>query len=483
MLRAASWARDPARSRPGQADETAPGGKVADLCGKGGWTVRTTLAPVRALRGARERSWRRLRCSGRRESRPRSPAPCSTTTSAPALTSLRGRFGHQRDALLALGAFLQDGDSHMRHIICEREMKGRSGRAELSRGDYSGWAVRQLPWAESAQLAKTDEKGTVPFFGARLLSDLRALAGWIDRNDRLRWLLLVPVVSVAAILEALGALAVFGLAAHGRRAAPRADAPVVSRSGRRGRPTIRARSWRRSRSPWPSSMSFARCFSPGPNGSRSRRCTARARAPPNDCLRATWRPTIPFTSGAGRRRSSQEVARSTDIAFQLIAASALNIFAEVATLGALVAVLLLTAPARAIAAVGIVLALVVDSGRGDAAGVGALGRRKEARGTAAACPAAESWRGQGGEDRRPRSVFREPAARHAPRAGAACGASRAWTASALRLGVETVLIVCDADRRAAGHAARRFRRRNRVAAGAVCLYADSVRCRPRIGSC
>ena len=50
--------------------------------------------------------------SGKPAPRPR-PARC--TTSAPALTSLRRGFRHERDAPLALGAFLQDDDSHGPH--------------------------------------------------------------------------------------------------------------------------------------------------------------------------------------------------------------------------------------------------------------------------------------------------------------------------------------------------------------------------------
>jgi ABC-type multidrug transport system fused ATPase/permease subunit len=41
--------------------------------------------------------------------------------------------------------------------------------------------------------------------------DFRAIFRWIDGRLRLRWALLVPVVWVASVLEAIGAIAVFGL--------------------------------------------------------------------------------------------------------------------------------------------------------------------------------------------------------------------------------------------------------------------------------
>ena len=43
------------------------------------------------------------------------------------------------------------------------------------------------------------------------VGDLRAIFRWIDRRLRWQWLALVPVVAVAAVLEAIGAVAVFGL--------------------------------------------------------------------------------------------------------------------------------------------------------------------------------------------------------------------------------------------------------------------------------
>ena len=44
-----------------------------------------------------------------------------------------------------------------------------------------------------------------------MVNDLRAVLSWIDGRLRFRWALLVPVLGVAAVLEAVAAIAVFGL--------------------------------------------------------------------------------------------------------------------------------------------------------------------------------------------------------------------------------------------------------------------------------
>jgi ATP-binding cassette subfamily C protein len=66
-----------------------------------------------------------------------------------------------------------------------------------------------------------------------------------------------------------------------------------------------------------------------------------------------------YTFHLGRQSSQliQEVARSTDVAFQLFAGSLLNIVAEAATVAALVTVLFLTAPPQALGAVALVLGI------------------------------------------------------------------------------------------------------------------------------
>jgi ATP-binding cassette subfamily C protein len=191
-----------------------------------------------------------------------------------------------------------------------------------------------------------------------MLRDLRAMAAWLDPRDRLRWLLLVPLVSLAAIVEAIGALAVFGLLRI-----------VVDPERVRTTPVV-SELWRR----WPDDN--LRTFVAALTIGVAVFYVVRA-------LLLTWvewvKESVIHHSGARaaerlfarylaadyafhlRRRSASliaEVSRSTDAAFQLIAASVVNISAEVATLAALIAVLVVTAPSRTLLAMGIVLLIV-----------------------------------------------------------------------------------------------------------------------------
>ena len=44
-----------------------------------------------------------------------------------------------------------------------------------------------------------------------MIGDVRTVLGWLTPRERWRWLALVPLVSLAALVEAAGALATFGL--------------------------------------------------------------------------------------------------------------------------------------------------------------------------------------------------------------------------------------------------------------------------------
>ena len=270
--------------------------------------------------------------------------------------------------------------------------------------------------------------------------DLRALARWIDRGDRVRWLLLVPVVSLAAIIEAAGALAVFGLLRLVVDPGQLATMPVVSDI------------WQR----W--------------------------RGQPNDLLAAlivvvavfyigrgaflTWtewlKETVVHRSGARaaerlfqrylaadyafhlRRRSAsliEEVARSADAGYQLVAASVLNIFAEAATLAALMAVLLTSAPSRALIALVFVFAVVaipVMATRRTWVRWGERQKRfaeQELHVLQQSLGAVKEVKIAG------REAFFETRFRVARRFLFDVRRQRAWIAGALRLGVETILIV------------------------------------------
>ena len=267
------------------------------------------------------------------------------------------------------------------------------------------------------------------------------MAAWLDPRDRLRWLLLVPLVSLAAIVEAIGALAVFGLLRI-----------VVDPERVRTTPVV-ADLWQR----WPDS------------NLQTLVATLTIAVAVFYVVRAlflTWvewvKESVIHHSGARaaerlfarylaadyafhlRRRSASliaEVSRSTDAAFQLIAASVVNIFAEIATLSALIAVLVVSAPSRALLAVGTVLVIVA---------VPVVATRRV-------------WRRWGEHAKRfeeqqlhvlqqslgavkevkiaGRESFFETRLRAARRSLAHLRRQRAAMASALRLGIEAVLIV------------------------------------------
>jgi ATP-binding cassette subfamily C protein len=190
------------------------------------------------------------------------------------------------------------------------------------------------------------------------MGDLRAIFGWIDRRLRLRWALLIPVVCVAALLEAIGAIAVFGLLRLVVEPQRVQSTPVVSDL------------WLA----WPTDdpaaviavlialvaifyilraafLVWAEWFKES--------TVARSGAQAAERLFARYL-AADFVFHLKRRSASpiQEVSRSTTVAYQLIAASVLNIIAELATMTALIAVLAVTAPTATLIAVGLVLAVV-----------------------------------------------------------------------------------------------------------------------------
>ena len=189
-----------------------------------------------------------------------------------------------------------------------------------------------------------------------MLKDLRAVLSWVDARLQFRWALLVPVMGIAAVLEAFAAMAVFGLLRlvvepHRVRITPIAsqiwqawptDNPTavlgVVTTGVALFYVLRALyvSW----AEWVKESTIAASTTKAADRLFSRFLSA----------------DYPFHL---RRRSSeliQEIARSTDVAFQLFLASLLNITTEVVTILALAAVLIITAPARTLIAVAVVLA-------------------------------------------------------------------------------------------------------------------------------
>ena len=275
-----------------------------------------------------------------------------------------------------------------------------------------------------------------------MLSDLGAILGWLDGRLRMRWALLVPIMCVAALLEALAAIAVFGLLR------------VVVEPGRVRTAPFVSQIWQA----WPTDdplaviaaltvaialfyvaralyLMWAEWIKESTIARSSNRAADRLFA---RYLSADY----PFHL---KRRSSQliqEVARSTDIAFQLFAGSMVNLLAEIATIGVLVAVLATTAPPQALGAVALVLAV--------AAIPTILTRRVWVR-------AGERQRTLEAEQLHVlqqslgavkevkiagREAFFEARLRAARRALARAKQHRLMVGTGLRLGIETVLIVC-----------------------------------------
>jgi ATP-binding cassette subfamily C protein len=188
--------------------------------------------------------------------------------------------------------------------------------------------------------------------------DFRAILGWIDGRLRLRWALLVPVVCMASLLEAIGALAVFGLLRL-----------VVEPQRVRITPGVEE-IWLA----WPTDdpraiiglliallaafyvlrglyLTWAEWLKES--------TVARSAAQAADRLFARYL-AAEYLFHLKRRSSSliHAVSRSTSVAYQLIVASALNIVAELLTIAALVVVLAMTAPGATLAAVAAVLGVI-----------------------------------------------------------------------------------------------------------------------------
>jgi ATP-binding cassette subfamily C protein len=175
---------------------------------------------------------------------------------------------------------------------------------------------------------------------------------------RARWVVLVPVMSVAALLEAIGALAVFGLLRlvvepHRVRFTPGVSDLWLAWPTDDPRAiiglliglvaafyTIRA-----------AYLIWAEWFKEA--------TVAKSAARAADRLFARYL-AADYLFHLQRRSSSliQEIARSTQVAYQLMGASVINILAEVVTIAALIAVIAITAPAVTLAAVAAVVAIV-----------------------------------------------------------------------------------------------------------------------------
>lgn len=274
-----------------------------------------------------------------------------------------------------------------------------------------------------------------------MIHDVRTVLRWLTPRERWPWLALVPLVSLSALIEAAGALATFGLLRLVVEPEQVRTAPVVSQI------------WRAWPTDDPRAVVAALALGVG--------VFYLVRA-----LFLSWvdwvRQGVVFNSSAAaaerllarylaadylfhvRRRSAsliQPMTRASDVAFELVAGSAVNILAEVVTIAALAIVLVASAPPITLIAVIIVLAVVL--------GPIVLTRR--------------SWERIGETERAllqeqlhvlqqslgaikdvtvsGRQPFFEEQFRHVKRALSRTRQRRSWSASAARHGVETTLVL------------------------------------------
>jgi len=183
---------------------------------------------------------------------------------------------------------------------------------------------------------------------------------WLPARERWRWLLLVPVALLAALIEAAGALAVFGLLRLVVAPALIETTPVVSNLARAMNGGTDARSvvavlalgvglFYVVRAAFLSWAEWQRL------GTVYRSSAAAAERLLSRYLAAD------YLFHARRRSASliEPMTRASDIAYELAAGSAVNILVESVIILALAAVLIISAPPMTLVTVAIVLVLVV----------------------------------------------------------------------------------------------------------------------------
>jgi ATP-binding cassette subfamily C protein len=193
-----------------------------------------------------------------------------------------------------------------------------------------------------------------------LFKDLRTVVGWLPARLRWQWLMLVPLAALAAVIEAAGALAMFGLLRLVVDPMQVHTAPVVSSlwrlmaNGNDERAVVALLALAVGvfyifRALFLSWVEWVR------HGVVYGSATAAAGRLLSRYLGAD------YLFHAGRRSASliEPVTRSTDIAYELCAGSAISILAEIATIIALAAVLIVSAPPITLVSVAIVLAFVL----------------------------------------------------------------------------------------------------------------------------
>jgi ATP-binding cassette subfamily C protein len=193
-----------------------------------------------------------------------------------------------------------------------------------------------------------------------VLRDVRVVIGWLPARWRWRWLALVPVAVLAAIIEAGGALAVFGLLRLVVDPELVRSTPVVADvygmlpAGYQPRAVVALLALavaafyvlRAAFLGWAEWVRMGTVY--GSSAAAAERLLARYLG-------------ADYLFHVKRRSSSliEPLMRTSDIAYELGAGSAVSLLAEVSTIVALVAVLIVTAPPIALVTVAVVLAIVL----------------------------------------------------------------------------------------------------------------------------
>lgn len=189
--------------------------------------------------------------------------------------------------------------------------------------------------------------------------DLRAVIAWLPARIRWRWLLLLPLAAAVAVVEAAGALAVFGLLRLVVDPQQVRSAPVVSQLFQSAavedpRTVVAVLAlmvgvfylFRAAFISWAEWIRQGVVY--GSSALAAERLLAKYLA-------------ADYLFHVRRRSASliEPMTRATDIAYELCAGSAVNIFAEVVIIIALAVVLIVSAPPITIITVAIVLGLVL----------------------------------------------------------------------------------------------------------------------------
>jgi ATP-binding cassette subfamily C protein len=186
--------------------------------------------------------------------------------------------------------------------------------------------------------------------------DIRSILGWLDGSLRFRWALLVPIMSAAAVIEAVGAIAVFGLLRMVIEPTRVRSAPVVSQLWQAW-PTDDPSAIVAALTGIVGALYVVRALFLGWAEWVKDTTVGMSIARAGETLFSRYL-SAPYLFHLKRRSTTlmTEISGSTDVAFQYVVGSALTVLTEATTIAALVAVLAFSAPPTALVIVVIVIA-------------------------------------------------------------------------------------------------------------------------------